>query len=733
MEINGIVYEIIYQNEDNGYVVASIDCEGDEVIVVGYIPTLNEGESMRFTGEYTKHPVYGDQFKVKTFEQIMPSDIEGIVKYLSSGLIKGVGEKMALRIVEKFGGEALDIIQYSPHRLTEVSGIGPKKAEDIAETYRDQREMKEIIMFLSKYGISTTYAIKIYKKYGDRTMNLIKENPYRLADDISGIGFKMADEIAKNMGVSKDSPYRVLSGIKYCLNYFSLEGNTYAEKNRLISRVREMISVNMDLIEDALINLTINGHIHQEKIGDVDAIYLMSFFHSESGVAKKLIELSSVDKELMKLDVDKEIEKVEIKSDITLADNQKLAIKEALVNGLTVITGGPGTGKTTIVNSIIDILEAEGYSVGLAAPTGRAAKRITETTQREAKTIHRLLEYAYSEEGNGMAFNRSNDEPLKFDVIIIDEVSMVDILLMYHLLKAIEIGTKVILVGDADQLPSVGPGNVLGDIINSGMINVVKLTDIFRQANESMIVVNAHKINNGEKPILNAKDKDFYFMRNKDQEGMVNTIKNLCIKRLPDYYNVDPYKDIQVLTPMKNGKCGSINLNKELQSVLNPKSNKKEECKIGDLLLRVGDKVMQIKNNYNINWKSKDGLMKGEGVFNGDMGIVTDIDTEERTFEICYDDDRVIEYDYSQGDEIDLAYSITIHKSQGSEFPMVIMPIYWGPPMLLNRNLLYTAVTRAKGLVVMVGMEKYLDNMIRNADNNKRNTGLCYRMKKFKL
>ncbi|WP_432662656.1 SF1B family DNA helicase RecD2 [Wukongibacter baidiensis] len=732
MEINGVVKEIIFRNEDNGYVVASIDTGKEDVVVVGYIPIINVGETMSFSGSITVHPIYGEQLQVVNSKQIPPETLEGIKSYLSSGLLKGIGEKMAERIVERFGKDALDIIQYHPDRLTEVNGIGDKKAKDIAEAFEEQREIKEVMVFLGQFGVSTAYAVKIFKKYGDKTIENLRENPYRLADDISGIGFKMADTIAKRMGIDPKSPYRIMCGIKYALTQYNLEGHTYGVKEALIDRTCEILGLDASMIEDGIITLTINGEIHQENVDDKIAVFPMAFFYAETGACKKLIELAGTSFENPNIDLEEEIRNIEKDGDIALAANQRDAVKEAFSNGVTVITGGPGTGKTTTVNSVIKLFEGQNLKIGLAAPTGRAAKRLTETTGREAKTIHRLLEYSYSDDGGGMGFMKNGEEPLSFDVIIVDEVSMVDILLMYHLLKAIPPDTRVVLVGDVDQLPSVGPGNVLHDIIESGIVKVVRLTEIFRQAKESMIVVNAHMINKGEKPKLNVKDKDFFFLPKRNQDDILHTIKELCVKRLPKFNDYDPRRDIQVLTPMKNSRIGTNNMNNELQNILNPECNSKREKKIGDRLFRVGDKVMQIKNNYNIKWKSEDGLRKGEGVFNGDIGYVTFIDDEAKTISVCFDDEKNVEYDFAGLDEIVLAYSITIHKSQGSEFPVVVMPICWGPPMLLNRNLLYTAVTRAKELVVLVGMEKYLYMMIKNERNSNRNSGLKFRLKRIK-
>ncbi len=730
-EIRGVVHEIIFRNEENGYVVAAIDAGDKEMTVVGYIPIINVGETMTFIGSITVHPIYGEQLQVVSSKQVPPSTIEGIITYLGSGLIKGIGPKIAERIVDKFGKDSIDILQYRPQLLTQVNGIGEKKADVIAKSFEEQRDIKEVMLFLQQYGISTNYSMKIFKKYGDKTMETIGENPYRLADEIIGIGFRMADNVAKKMGVDPESPYRVMSGIKYVLSHFNLEGNTYAPKDELIDRTAEILAVQPELVEENINILNINGDIHQENIDGTIAVFPMAFYYAETGLCKKLIELRGSKFNEIDINLDEEINRIEQENHITLAEDQRTAIKEAVKNGVMVITGGPGTGKTTTVNSIIKVLEGQNMSIALAAPTGRAAKRMSETTGKESKTIHRLLEYSFAEDGMGMGFMKDGEDPLTFDVIIIDEVSMVDVLLMYHLLKAIPPSTRLILVGDVDQLPSVGPGNVLGDIIDSGISKVVKLTEIFRQAQESMIVVNAHRINKGLKPEINIKEKDFFFINKRKSEDILHTIKELCLTRLPSFNNYDPLKDIQVLTPMKNSIIGTKNMNNELQNILNPKASSKKEKVIGDKLLRVGDKIMQIKNNYNIKWKSKDGMDKGEGVFNGDIGYITDIDDEDKTLTVFFDDEKFVEYDFSGLDEIELAYSITIHKSQGSEFPVIIIPLSWGPPMLLNRNLLYTAVTRAKELVVLVGMEKYLHMMIKNKRSMDRNSGLGYRFRKI--
>jgi len=734
VEIEGRLVEIIFQNEGNGYLVGILDCEEEEVTIVGCLPALKEGEVIAAKGNWIVHPVYGRQLDVKEYRHVQPSTREGILNYLSSGVIKGIGKKMAERIIDHFGTDALEIIQYAPQRLTEVSGIGESKAETIAEAFEEQRELREIILFFSQYGITPSYAVRIYKKYKEMTIAYIQENPYRLADEISGIGFKKADQIARAMGISLNSKYRIHSGIKYMLGTFHGEGHTYAPGDILIDRTRELLSVEESEVVEGIQELALKQKIQLERQDEEIIVYSMPYFYAETNTCNKLIELSQVELEPLEIDVDYEIDSIEKEDKIVLATNQKEAIRQSIENGIIVITGGPGTGKTTIINTLIKVFGKLKKKILLAAPTGRASKRMTEATGKEAKTIHRLLEMGYSDDDDGMLFQRNEENPLPADIIIIDEVSMVDIMLMNSLLKAISVGTRLIFVGDVDQLPSVGAGNVLRDIIDSKIIKVVRLNEIFRQAEESMIVVNAHRINKGEYPILNHKDKDFYFMSRSRSEDILNTIIGLVKERLPKHYKFDPIKDIQVLTPMKKGEVGSINLNKELQNYLNPPDKYKREKELREKVFRVGDKVMQIKNNYTLKWASLDPdteERQGEGVFNGDMGYIQHINPETQELTVFFDDNRSVVYTYTQLDELELAYAITIHKSQGSEFPVVVMPVTWGPPMLLTRNLLYTAITRARSLVVLVGTENYLNLMVNNNKIVERYSGLGIRLKKF--
>ncbi|MTI46812.1 SF1B family DNA helicase RecD2 [Sporosalibacterium faouarense] len=729
--IQGTIEEIIFQNESNGYTVAVMETEDDVVTIVGTIPVINIGETLKVQGKWDYHPNFGQQLKVELYSTVVPATINGIEKYLSSGLIPGIGPKTAKKIVEEFGKDSIDILQYNPEKLKLVEGIGEKKAEKITEAFVEQRELRDIMIFLQGYGISTTYGVKIYKKYGNETIPKVQENPYRLSEDIFGIGFKMADKIAQSMGVDKRSKYRVHAGIKFVLMESSGKGHTYIPQGELINEALKILSVEPELIEEGIRELALNQEVQLENLEKDMAVYYMPYYYAETNVCKKLVEISQGETNKLDIDVDKKIKKIEDEDSIKFAEKQKESIRESVENGLIVITGGPGTGKTTTINSIIKLFQGQGQSILLAAPTGRAAKRMSEATGREAKTIHRLLEYNYVDEEVGMAFARDDGTPLEADVVIIDEVSMVDILLMNTLLKAILPGTRLILVGDVDQLPSVGPGNVLKDIIESKIIKVVKLDEIFRQAQESMIVVNAHKINKGEKPLLNVKDKDFFFMTRNKGEDIVETILELSKERLPNFNGYDPLKDIQILSPMKKGDTGVNELNSRMQESLNPKHPSKKEKKSGDITFRVGDKVMQIKNNYRMKWKLLDDELvveEGEGVFNGDYGFITEIDNEEGQMTILFDDNRKAVYQFGQIDELRLAYATTIHKSQGSEFPVVIIPVCWGPPMLLTRNLLYTAITRAKELVVLVGMERYLYTMINNNRIATRYSGLNRRL-----
>ncbi|HBF2787839.1 TPA: ATP-dependent RecD-like DNA helicase [Clostridioides difficile] len=730
-KLEGMISEIVFKNEDNGYTIAHLVNENDEIVVVGCMPTLAIGESIEVEGKWVNHKIYGTQFEVNSFMPVTPSSLEGIYVYLSSGMIHGIGEKMAKRIIDKFGVDTLEVIQNSPEKLQEVEGIGSKKVKQIVKSYEEDRELRNIIIQLSPFGITPNYCLKIYKKYKSSAIEVINKNPYQLAEDIRGIGFKVADSIASKIGIDKNSKDRICQGILYTLNKSLSNGHTYLPEHVLIQDSEKLLELNGEIIKECVMMLVYNQKIHIEKVNNENLIYLMPYYLAENGVCSQIVKLSQYEFEDLKIDIDNEINVLEEDKKIKLAEKQILAVKESVNSGVLIITGGPGTGKTTTINAIIDIFENNGKSVTLAAPTGRAAKRMSETSNKEAKTIHRLLEMGFSTDDD-LTFFKDEEDPINSDVIIVDEVSMVDIILMYNLLRAIKLGTRVILVGDSDQLPSVGAGNVLKDMINSNIINVVKLNEIFRQAQESMIIVNAHKINNGEPLYLNTKGKDFFFIRKSTNEKILNEIIGLVNERLPKFYKVDKLKDIQVLSSMRKGELGVTNLNIELQKYLNKKEKFKVEESFSKRLFRVGDKVMQVKNNYTKKWETEDQKESGEGIYNGDIGYVYHIDKDKKTIYILFDQTKIVSYLYDELDEIDHSFCTTIHKSQGSEFPVVVLPIAWAPPMLLSRNLLYTAVTRAKKLVVLVGDVKYLEYMIKNNRVNQRYSNLGYKLNKFK-
>lgn len=729
--IEGTIEEIIFSNEVNGYTVCEIRKDKDVITAVGFMPFVNAGEVLKICGRWVTHPDYGEQFKVEMYEKMLPKTTEAIEKYLSSGLIKGVGPATAKKIVKRFGEQTIEIIQHCPVRLAEIKGINPQKAIKIGQVFEEQRELRDVVLFFQEYGISPTYSAKIYRAFGSDTIEQIRENPYRLSDEIFGISFKTADRIAKSLGIDPESKYRISSGIRYVLSQAAVDGHTFIDEEKLKGYTSQLLDVGIDNIDDVLISLVLKKSVYAEKDEGVPRVYLSSLYNAELGVCRKLMELSNIKFNGNLDDFEERIREVQTKEGIILAHKQKEAIMEALINGVLVITGGPGTGKTTIIKSIIALLEAEGYEFALAAPTGRAAKRMSEATGYEAKTIHRLLEIGYTTDEDELVFARTEANPLEADVIIIDEMSMVDIVLMNHLLKAVPVGARLILVGDVDQLPSVGPGNVLRDIIKSEVIKTVKLSEIFRQAEESMIVVNAHKINRGEKPILNTRDKDFFFVSRNSYSDTVRTIVDLCQRRIPDAYGFDPMKHIQVLTPMRKGPVGVGSLNIELQKVLNPEDKNKKQKVFRDYIFREGDRVMQIKNNYNLKWeKPGDWRQSGTGVFNGDMGIIQEIDDEDQRVVVCFDDERLVEYDFTILDELEPAFAVTIHKSQGSEFPVVILPVFPGPKVLMTRNLLYTAITRAREMVILVGARDFLDEMIENDRETKRNSDLSGKLRK---
>ena len=731
IEIEGTIEHIVYKNEENGYAVIKVKHEKDLISVVGIMPFVIEGQKVKITGEWIIHPVFGQQIKAESCEEIIPSTVNGIEKYLASGLITGIGPGLAKRIVEKFGADSLDIIEMNPEKLTEVDGIGEKKADVIAQSFEEQKELRKVMVSFQNFGISTAFGMKIYKKYGEDSVKIIKENPYRLCDDVSGIGFKTADKIARNLGIDINSEYRIMAGIKYVLSGCTSFGHVYYPKDMLIEEASKILNVPEDLVDNAIVSLAVAKQIVVEELNGIYAVYLSTFYFSELGVARRLMELSlqNISEDINS--IDEEIIEFEKKNNIEFADEQKKAVAQSVKNGVCIITGGPGTGKTTIIKCIIEIFKKRGFEIALAAPTGRAAKRITEATGYEAKTIHRLLEMEFVPEENVPVFSKDEGDPLEADAVIIDEASMMDIILMNSLLKAIPITSRLIMVGDVDQLPSVGPGNVLRDIISSNSISTVRLTKIYRQSDESLIVVNAHKINNGEMPVLNDRDKDFFFINKGNPADIVNEIIELLDTRLPSYkQGIDPMKDIQVLSPTRKGEAGIYNLNLKLQEVLNPKSGKKGEMKFRDIIFRQGDKVMQIKNNYQIEWHSIEpgSDLEGRGVFNGDIGFISEVDNENQHITVIFDDDKKVVYDFASLDELEMAYAVTIHKSQGSEFPVVVIPVCFGPPVLMTRNLIYTAVTRAKQLVVLVGIRQALFSMINNDTIAERFSGLRNRI-----
>lgn len=733
-KLAGYVEHIIYRNTDNGYTVLNLVSGEDEITCVGIFSTIAEGENIEAAGDYTDHPTYGTQFKVVSFEEKAPEDQEAIERYLGSGAIKGIGLAMAARIVRRFKEDTFRIIEEEPERLAEVKGISERKAMEIASQVNEKRDLRQAMIFLQQFGITMNLAVKIYNKYGQEVYGILKENPYRLADDIEGVGFRTADDIAAKAGIRTDSDFRVRSGILYTLLQASGEGHTFLPQEELTAKTSELLGIDKDIIEKNYMDLSIERKIIMKQSGDQTQIYSASFYYMEANTATMLRELD-IAYDVADAEIEQRIHNIEKQTGMQLDEHQVQAVKEAVRNGLLVITGGPGTGKTTTINTIIRYFEMEGMDIFLAAPTGRAAKRMSETTGFEARTIHRMLELNGGMEGSA-GFERNETNPLETDLVIIDEMSMVDITLMNSLLKAIAPGTRLILVGDINQLPSVGPGSVLKDIIQSEAFNVVMLTKIFRQASTSDIIVNAHKINRGEEVSLDNKSMDFFFLKRYEADIIINVVLQLVKQKLPKFVDATPY-DIQVLTPMRKGLLGVERLNGILQQYLNPPDQSKREKEHGDMVFREGDKVMQTKNNYQLEWEicTKFGLTvdKGMGIFNGDMGIITEINDFAETMTVEFDEGRKVEYSYKLLDELELAYAITIHKSQGSEYPAVVIPLLNGPSMLMNRNLLYTAVTRARKCVTLVGNDTTFNQMIQNTSQQKRYSGLCDRIRESVL
>ena len=734
--ITGYIDHIIFLNEDNGYTVMVLKgvSEEDELTCVGSFPVVTQGASVELEGNFTQHPVYGKQFQAVRLTEKMPEDALAMERYLGSGAIKGIGAALAGRIVRHFGDDTFQIVENEPERLSEVKGISEKKAREIAMQIAEKSDMRKAMMFLQKYGISLNLGAKIYQKYGDSVYSVLQENPYRLADDISGVGFKIADEIAYRIGIHTDSDYRIKSGMVYTLLQATGEGHVYLPKDELFQRAAELLGVDSSYMEKHLVDLAMDRKIVQKEQGDQILIYPAQYYYLELNTARMLRELDIFCPEDEKI-VERRIVQIEKETGTVLDEMQKKAVQEAAGHGLLILTGGPGTGKTTTINAIIRYFEGEGAEIRLAAPTGRAAKRMTEATGYEAQTIHRLLELSGmpedDREGQPIHFERNAENPLETDVIIIDEMSMVDIHLIHSLLMAVTAGTRLILVGDENQLPSVGPGNVLRDIIRSGQFPVVELKKIFRQASESDIVVNAHKINKGEQVEINNKSRDFFFLKRYDADIIIRVVIALIQEKLPKYVEAKPF-EIQVLTPMRKGLLGVERLNQILQRYLNPPDASKKEKEIGQGLFREGDKVMQVRNNYQLEWEIRGRygipIEKGVGVFNGDTGIIKTINEFAETAEVEFEDGRWAEYSFKQLDELELAYAVTIHKSQGSEYPAVIIPLLSGPRMLMNRNLLYTAVTRARKCVTVVGSEETFRDMIRNEKQQRRYSSLDQRI-----
>lgn len=737
--VTGYIDHVIFRNDDNGYTVMVLKGmeEEQELTCVGTFPAITQGASIEATGNYITHPVYGKQFQISSYTEKMPEDALAMERYLGSGAIKGIGAALAARIVRRFGNDTMRIVEEEPERLAEIKGISEKKALEIAEQMTEKADMRRAMVFLQKYGISLNLGAKIYQKYGQSVYGVLQENPYRLAEDISGVGFRIADEIASRIGIHTDSDYRIRSGMLYTLLQASGEGHIYLPKEELFSRASRLLGVDVSYMEKHLMDMVVDRKLILKETEEGTVVYPTHYYYLELNSAKMLCELNILcpeDEQMMK----KRISRIEKETGTELDEMQKQAVASAAQHGLFILTGGPGTGKTTTINAIIRYFEEEGAELRLAAPTGRAAKRMTEATGYEAQTIHRLLELnglpEGEQEGRAVHFDRNSENPLEADVIIIDEMSMVDISLMYSLLLAVTAGTRLILVGDENQLPSVGPGNVLRDIIRSGCFPVVELKKIFRQASESDIVVNAHKINRGEQVTINNKSRDFFFLKRYDADIIIRVVIALIQEKLPRYVDAKPY-EIQVLTPMRKGLLGVERLNQILQRYLNPPDEKKKEKEIGQRLFREGDKVMQVKNNYQLEWeilgRYKIPVDKGVGVFNGDTGIMTEINEFAETATVEFEDGRQAQYSFKQLEELELAYAVTIHKSQGSEYPAVILPILSGPRMLMNRNLLYTAVTRARKCVTVVGSENTFAEMIRNEKQQQRYSSLDKRIREL--
>lgn len=736
--VTGYVEKIKYRNEENGYSILSVNAEGEDYVLVGTFPYISEGDLVEAEGRLVEHPIYGEQIQVERYELKAPEDTASMERYLASGAIKGIGSALAARIVRRFKADTFRIIEEEPERLAEVKGISEKMAMAISDQMEEKKELRQAMMFLQEYGISMNLALKIYQEYGPRLYGIIRENPYQLADDIQGVGFKIADEIAQRVGIFTDSDYRIRSGLLYCLLQSVANGHTYLPQEELLRGASELLQVEPERMEKHLMDLQMEKKIivkAGEGENESRHIYASQYYYMELNTARMLHDLNLRGRE-PETEIRRRLEKIRAEEKIEADEMQIQAVVEAVNSGLLIITGGPGTGKTTTIHTIIRYFEEEEMTILLAAPTGRAAKRMTEATGREARTVHRMLELsgAPGADGDisGMRFERNEQNPLDADAIIIDETSMVDIYLMHSLLRAVNPGTRLILVGDVNQLPSVGAGNVLRDMIDSGCFNVVRLNRIFRQAAESDIIVNAHKINGGEEIPLNRRSRDFLFIRREQPDAIISAMITLVREKLPGYVEADPC-DIQVMTPMRKGALGVERLNRILQEYLNPADPSKAEKEAGGIVYRVGDKVMQVKNNYQIEWevRGRHGIVldAGTGVFNGDIGRIREINLFAEEMTVEFDEGRMVDYSFKQLEELEPAYAITIHKSQGSEYPAVVIPVYPGPRMLMTRNLIYTAVTRARACVCLVGIPEVFQAMVDNEMEQRRYTGLKERIR----
>lgn len=738
-EIEGVLTEVIYQNEVNSYLVGILETEEEQITVVGYLPFIRKGDSLKVVGKFVEHKEYGEQFKIETFEKLMPKTLGALETYLANGDIKGVGPATASKIVNKFGEETIHVLKYEPQKLAQIKGITKDKATEISESFIENWEVWQIVGFLERFGIGAESAKKVYDLLGIDAISEIEANPYILIDISRGVDFKQIDQMAIKLGVEKENQKRVKSGIKYALIKITYNGHCCTLKENLIEYVKTLLNVNEAVIEDGIINLKVNNEIIIEERDEEEWVYLYSFYNAENQIAERITKLDKARNVKKVSNIEKELKLIEERTDILLSEKQKEAIRAINDNNVTIITGGPGTGKTTIIKSIIEIYKQKKYKIVLCAPTGRAAKRMSETTGEEASTLHRLLEIGKVDEES--LFKKNSEykgAPIDGDIIIVDEVSMVDMFIMSYLLDCIYQGTKLILVGDSDQLPSVGPGSVLKDLIASEKIVTVHLDKIFRQAAKSKIIVNAHRVNNGKR-FINKEDpeleedanQDFFFIREANQEKILKEVLSLCNGRLKNFGEYDFFENIQVLTPTKKGLLGTKELNKALQEALNPHRDGEAEKNSMGATFRIGDRVMQIKNNYDMYWEKlcDSGVETGNGIFNGETGIITNINEKGKNLSVKFDDEKVCKYEFNDLEQIEHSYCMTIHKAQGSEFDVVIMIVPQAAPMLLTRNLLYTGLTRAKKLLIVIGNDKVVDYMIKNVDSKKRNTGLEFKLK----